>query len=212
MIYLGVEKDQDGNWKIVKQFPNGVNIYGTKTGTLWHSATQMSLQDKIEEGIFLKVNKIQGSDPEFSNMVRTEISFDEEKAEVVYTDIYELIDLETIKSILKDRAFLIRQAACNKTIEFRGEKFSLDSYIMNILNNYSSLIAMGESIPEGAKLPGKHGSSWDLTPELLLEVQTFIAEYNTQIITKFVKVCSDIDAAQTYEDIRLAATWDGDNI
>lgn len=206
--YLSVVKDENGVWVIKKVYPQGLNVYGNYSGVLWHRATQMTLEERIREGIYLQVNKTEGMDPEFSQYVRTDIVFDETTAEVVYTDVYELIDLQMIKDILRARAYNLRGQVINKTVMFEGEKLTIDLPLVTQLNAYSALAAL-DTLPSDLILQTRYGVSKPLTLELLVKLQKFIAKLQNDINVETAAISAAIQAATTYAEIKEAAVYNG---
>lgn len=206
--YLSVVKNENGEWVIKKVYPQGLNVYGNYSGVLWHRATQMTLEERIREGIYLQVNTTEGLDPEFSQYVRTDIRFDEEKAEVVYTDVYELVDLQIIKDVLRGRAYTLRNQVINKTVMFEGEKLTIDIPLVTQLNTYSALAAI-DSLPSDLILQTRYGVSIPLTLELLVRLQKFIAKMHNDINVETTAISAAIQSATTYAEIKQAAMYNG---
>lgn len=209
-IYLSVVKDGDV-FTIKKSYYNGQNVVGNKTGTLWHDARQMSLQERIDEGIYLRIDVPTEIDMAFATFERVDVTFNEETAEVFYKEIYNLIPLDETKAILKTRVVYeqTRKYTAGSVISFKGKDITLNQYTINAVNSYSDLVALGGQLPQGALVQANDGSGIPLDDVSLKEVVQLICDDLHASSLQFVSVCSAIDAATTYEEAREAAVWDG---
>lgn len=210
MIYVSVIKDENDKWKIVKVLPSPLNAVGNKTGAIWPDISKLSLEKRLDEGFWTQ-NDVYQNTGEFMQFKEKTVDFDEVNGVVTNTYIYELMDLDVIKSDLKGRVDSKRD-----TVYYGGFEFNSKTYFSGLANRSNIQLMLLSSIVDEANFPSD--LVWDTvdgerTPMDLATFRLFAEALMTFTRSLFIKaraIKDAIDAATDYDSIRAAASWDGE--
>lgn len=210
MIYLSVVKDANGDWKILKTITYPINVVGNKTGTTYGDISKLDLDTRRKEGFWTQ-NDVYQNTGEFMVFKEKTVDFSEEDAEVTNTYIYELMPLDDIRSDLKGRVDSKRD-----TLYFSGFEFEGETFISGVSNRNNIQLMMMTALIDEADFPSD--LVWDTIdgkqiPMDLAKFKLFVkalADFTRNTFKQARSIKAAIDAAQTYEDIRAAATWNGE--
>lgn len=210
MIYLSVVKDANGDWKIIKTITYPINVVGNKTGNTYGDISKLDLDTRRAEGFWTQKDEYVNTG-EFMVFKEKTVQFSEENAEVTNTYIYELMPLDSIRTDLKGRVDSKRD-----TLYFSGFEFQGETFISGVSNRNNIQLIMMDALIDEANFPSD--LVWDTVDgkQIPMDLATFkqfvstLAVYTRSLFKQARTIKAAIDAAQTYEDIRAAASWNGE--
>jgi hypothetical protein len=208
MLYLYVVKNNDGSFSIVRVITNPVNVRGN-SGITYGDITRLDLATRIAEGFWTQEDVYDGQG-EYMLFKEKVVTFDEELAVVTNTYTYELMPLVDIKSDLKNRVDSKRSEVLNSGFTYDGHVYATDQIsVMNIIGAQVAILSDIDVITSDFV--------WRTMDDMNVQMDAakfkaftlaLFAFTNTQYQTSWT-IKAAIDAADTYEAIRTAATWDG---
>lgn len=210
MIYLSVVKNESGDWVILKTITNTINVRGNKTGITYGDISTLSLDKRREEGFWTQNDEYVGTG-EFMVFDKKTTTFSEEDAEVTNTYSYKLMPLDEIQTDLLGRVESKRDALYYAGFEFQGKQF-----FSGLANRSNIQLMLLNSIVDEANFPSD--LVWDTVDgeQIHMDLATFKAFANTLAVytrTLFItarQIKADIIAATSYEEMRTAASWNGE--
>lgn len=210
MIYLSVVKDANGDWKILKTITNPVNVVGNLSGITYGNITGLDLATRRAEGFWTQKDVYENTG-EFMIFKEKTVDFSEENAEVTNTYIYELMPLADIKSDLTGRVDSKRD-----TLYFAGFEFQGETFYSGVSNRNNIQLIMMTALIDEADFPSD--LVWDTVDgkQIPMDLATFklfvkaLADFTRGLFVEARNIKAAIAAAETYEDIRAAAQWNGE--
>lgn len=210
MIYLSVVKNENDEWVILKVITNPNNVRGNKTGTTYGDISKLSLDIRRDEGFWTQndVYVNTGEYMVFDNKVTT---FDEEAAEVTNTYNYVLMPLADIRADLKSRVNSKRDQLYFNGFEFNSKTFSSGTAARNNIALFMTAALIDEAnFPSDFAFPDLSGELVDMDLATFKSLVKTLSDFTRGLYTKARTIRDAIDAAETYDDIRAAANWDGE--
>ncbi len=212
MVFLSVVKDENDQWKILKIISNPINVRGNKTGNTYGDIRVLDLDVRISEGFWTQ-NDVYENTGEYMYYVETVTTFDPEKAEVTNTYKYERQPLDEISADLKNRVESKRDSLYFEGFEFQGNKFE-----SNVNNRSNIQLVLLNAIVDESSFPSN--LAWkSLSGELIeMDLSTFklfakaLGDFTSSLFIKERQIKDAISAAGTYEELRAAASWDGEQL
>lgn len=210
MIYLSVVKGSNGEWVILKTITYPINVRGNLTGNTYGDISKLDLDTRRAEGFWTQEDVYQNSG-EYMIFKEKLVDFDEQAAVVTNTYVYELMPLEDIRADLKGRVESKRESLYYSGFEFDGHLFQSGlTNRNNIQLMMVSALIDEDNFPtdlywddvDGVKVP------MDL-PKFKLFVKA-LTDFTRGLYITTREIKAAIDAAETYEEIRAAANWNGE--
>lgn len=210
MIFVSVLKDENGSWYIAKILNNTINVRGNTTGTTYGNIATLDLATRLMEGFWTQ-NDVYENTGEFKQFKEKTTTFDEVNGVVTNTYIYELMDLEVIKTDLKGRVDSKRD-----NVYFGGFEFNGKTFFSGLSNRSNIQLMLLSSLVDEANFPTD--LVWDTVDgeRIPMDLATFklfaqaLVDFTRTLFVKNRTIKDAIDAATDYDSIRSAASWDGE--
>lgn len=210
MIFVSVLKDENGSWYIAKILNNTINVRGNTTGTTYGNIATLDLATRLMEGFWTQ-NDVYENTGEFKQFKEKTTTFDEVNGVVTNTYIYELMDLEVIKTDLKGRVDSKRD-----NVYFGGFEFNGKTFFSGLSNRSNIQLMLLSSLVDEANFPTD--LVWDTVDgeRIPMDLATFklfaqaLVDFTRTLFVKNRTIKDAIDAATDYDSIRAAASWDGE--
>lgn len=210
MIFLSVLKDDNGSWYVAKVLTSTVNVRGNKTGTTYGDIANLDLATRLMEGFWTQSDVYVGTG-EFTQFKELVTTFDEVNGVVTNTYVYELMDLNVIKTELKTRT-----EAKRDSLYFGGFTFNGNTYLSGLSNRSNIQLMLLSSIVDEANFPSD--LFWDTIDgqQIPMDLATFrqfaqtLTNFTRSLFIKTRSIKAAIDAATDYDSTRAAANWDGE--
>jgi hypothetical protein len=210
MIYLSVVKNDSGDWVILKTITNVINVRGNKTGNTYGDISALSLDVRRSEGFWTQKD-LYVNTGEFMVFKEKTVDFSEQNAEVTNTYIYELMPLDDIRNDLLGRVDSKRDG-----LYYAGFTFQDKQFYSGLANRSNIQLMLLNSIVDEANFPSD--LVWDTVDgeQIPMDLATFrafakqLADTTRELFITARSIKAAINAATTYEDLRSAASWNGE--
>lgn len=207
MIFLSVVYNQDtGKWEILRVISSPINVRGNATGTTYGDIRSLDLETRILEGFWTQEDVYENTG-EYMEFKEKLVSFDAETAVVTNTYVYQRMELGVIKQDLINRAKSHRDMLINSGYAYNGNTFdtSMEGRLnLCALANYVVLNPQVESVT----VPLPSDTEVVLSNDSVEELFSLMMAEHQNLYQKCISIKNAINATDTYEDARAAATWD----
>lgn len=208
MIFLSVVKDSESQeWEILRVISSPINVRGNLTGITYGDIRVLDLDTRRAEGFWTQED-VYDNTGEYMEFKEKLVNFDEEKAVVTNTYVYQRMDLEVIKTDLINRVKSHRDTLINSGFEYNENTFDTSLEGRQGICSLVTYISVKPDITDvTVHLPTDEEVS--LTSDEVKELFINMTEYHQSLYTKCNTIKDAINATSTYEDARAAANWDG---
>lgn len=212
MIFLSVLKDENGSWYIAKILTSTINVRGNATGITYGNIVGIDLATRLMEGFWIQ-NDVYQNTGEFMQFKEKTVDFDEVNGIVTNTYIYELMDLDVIKTTLKERVDSKRDI-----LYYGGFEFDSKTFYSGIANRSNIQLMLLSSLVDESNFP--EDLVWDTIDgeQIPMNLDTFklfsqaLVDFTRALFIQSRSIKDAIDAAEDYDSIRAAASWDGETL
>lgn len=210
MIFLSVVKNENGDWVILKVITNPINVRGNKTGNTYGDISKLDLDTRREEGFWTQ-NDVYVNTGEYMVFDSKVTTFDEQAVEVTNTYNYVLMPLEDIRTDLKSRVNSKRDQLYFNGFDFNSHTFGSGTATRSNVALFMTVALIDEAnFPSDFAFPDVNGDLVDMDLATFKLFVKALSDFTRSLYTKARSIRNAIDAATTYEDIRAAASWDGE--
>lgn len=209
MIYVIVQKNNNGDYVVTKTLSSTTSVRGIVTGITWNDITTITLEQRLTDCIWTQIDQYNESG-EYMTFKNKETVFDPVAGTVTNTFNFELMPLDTIKTDIKTRVDSKRDSLRFSTFTFESNEYSIDATARGNFQLLAVVILFDEtSFPVDYKvdLPDGTVSTFDIVK--FKNFMAALSNYTYNLYEEARTIKNNIDAATTYEDIRAAASWDG---
>jgi hypothetical protein len=210
MIYLSVLKDENGSWYIAKVLTSTINVRGNATGITYGNIIGLDLATRLMEGFWTQED-IYENTGEFMQFKEKVTTFDDVNGVVTNTYIYELMDLDVIKTDLRGRVDSKRD-----TVYFGGFEFNGKTFYSGISNRSNIQLMLLSSLVDETNFPSD--LVWDTVDgeRIPMDLATFklfakaLTDFTRTLFITARSIKDAIDDATDFATIRAAAAWNGE--
>lgn len=207
MIYLLVDKNEvTQEWVILKTITYPINVRGL-SGVTYSDISNLSLEVRKVEGFWTQSDVYENSG-EFMEFDNKTVEYDEDGAVVTNTYHYKLMDLAVIKNELDARIVSYRDELLISGFEFDSHVYDTSYNGRQLIQGFVLESLITTDIDE-VTIRLKNDTDVVLSVADLKSVLSAIYAYTEQLYQKERQMRTDLAAAQTYQEARDAATWDG---
>ena len=206
MIYLLVDKDPETQkWVVLKTITYPINVRGL-SGIIYGDIRNLTLEVRKVEGFWEQVDVYEGNG-EFKEYSYQDVTFDEDAAQMINTYHYVLMNLDIIKTELKNRVLAHRDSLLTGGYEKDGHLFSTSIDNRVVLQGYA-IESLIDSNMADVTIRLDDDTDLVLTVAELKAVVSGMAAFTEALYKKDRVIRAAIDSATDYDAIRTAATWD----
>lgn len=205
MAFVSVKKNDQDEWEVFKYLTSNINQVSPLTGWTIGNLIYLDAAGRLEHG-FWELNDIYVGTGEFMEFDNKTTVMDAVNCVVTNTYTYKRMDLAIIRDEMKNRVRGYRSQLAQGSYTKDGKDYDLSSegrlelqgLVLEVLLD-SSIQSVSIRIPSGEDI--------QLSAAEVKALYLEIALYRDGLYDTEAQIITAIDAAETYEDIRLVSKW-----